>query len=201
MAFDKDLFTSGIGSLFGGLFGHSDKPYKDAEEQYNKYYNNAVQNQQPYQDAGTGAIPKYQDWLDAQKDPAKFINDQMGKYNESDYAHNLQQSSLNAGQNAASASGLMGSTPMMQQLQQNAGQITSADQNQWLQHVLGINSHYGAGQKGLIDTGKGAANSLSDLNNTMGGRMGDAEYGRSAGKQNDWFNKIGGAIGTGLSFL
>ena len=77
----------------------------------------------------------YQDWLQTQKDPSKFINDQMANYQESPYAHYLQQQSMRAGQNAASASGLSGSTPLMQQMQQNSGQIASGDMNQWLQNV------------------------------------------------------------------
>ena len=193
--FDSQMFGSGLGSLFGGLFGNSGKPY----DKYNEYMQQAQQAQQPYANAGQSAIGDYQRWLQSQQDPSKFINDQMKNYQTSDYAQNLQQQSMNAGQNAASASGLMGSTPLMQQMQSNAGQIASQDQNQWLQNVLGVNTQYGQGQQNLMTGGQNAANSLSGIYN----QMGQGAYGQQAGKQQDFFNTLGGGIGIlgGLGFL
>ena len=203
MAYDSSMFQGGLGGFLGGLFGDSGKPYDDAMKQYQEWAQKAQGTQQPYLDAGTGAIGDYQKWLQGQQDPSKFINDQMKNYQTSDYAQNLQQQSMNAGQNAASASGLMGSTPLMQQMQSNAGQIASADQNQWLQNVLGINTQYGQGQQNLMTGGQNAANSLTNMYNQMGNNMGQAAYGKGAGKQQDFWNTIGGGIGmmSGLGFL
>jgi hypothetical protein len=201
MAFDSGMFGSGLGGLLGGLFGNSDKPYDKAMEQYQQWANKSQGTQQPFLDAGTGAIGNYQDWLEKQKDPTKFINDTMGQYSESPYAQYLQKQSLRAGQNAASAGGLSGSTPLMQQLQQNAGNISSQDQNQWLQNVLGINTQYGQGQNNLMQGGQNAANSLTNMYNQMGQQMGEAAYGKEAGKKNDFWNTIGGGLGIIGSFL
>lgn len=201
MAFDPQMFGGGLGGFLGGLFGDSGKPYDDAMKQYQEWAQKAQGTQQPFLDAGTGAIGDYQKWLEGQKDPSKFINDQMKNYQTSDYAQNLQQQSMNAGQNAASASGLMGSTPLMQQMQSNAGQIASADQNQWLQNVLGINTQYGQGQQNLMTGGQNAANSLTNMYNQMGQNMGQAAYGKTAGKQQDFWNTIGGGLGMIGSFL
>ena len=201
MNFDKGGLLSGIGGLFGGLFGHSDKPYDAAMEQYKKYADMAASAQQPYSNAGIGAIGNYQDWLNTQKDPSKFINNTMNQYQESPYAQYLQQQSLRAGQNAASASGLSGSTPLMQQMQMNAGNIASQDQNQWLQNVLGINTQYGQGENNLMQGGQNAANSLSNTYNQLGNNMAQAEYGKQAGKKNDFWNAIGGGLGLLGSFL
>lgn len=192
MAFDGGMFGSGLGGFLGGLFGDSGKPYDEAMKQYQDWANKSQGVQQPYLNAGTGAIGEYQDWLKGQKDPTKFINDIMGKYNESPYAHYLQQQAQAAGQNAASASGLMGSTPLMQQMQQNSSNIASGDMNQWLQNVLGINTQYGQGQKDLMGVGQNAANSLTNMYNNMGQRMGEAAYGKEAGKKNDFWNTVGG---------
>lgn len=201
MAFDSNMFGGGLGGFLGGLFGNSGKPYEDAMKQYQEWAQKAQGTQQPFLDAGTGAIGDYQKWLEGQKDPSKFINDQMKNYQTSDYAQNLQQQSMNAGQNAASASGLMGSTPMMQEMQKNAGNIASADQNQWLQNVLGINTQYGQGQQNLMTGGQNAANSLTNMYNQMGQNMGQAAYGQTAGKQQDFWNTIGGGLGMIGSFL
>ena len=187
-------FLGGLGGILGGLFGNSGKPYDKAMDQYREWGNKAQQTQQPYQQAGQGAIPEYQSWLQGQKDPSGFINEQMSKYQQSPYAQYLQQQSMNAGNNAASASGLMGSTPMMQQMQQNAANIASGDQNQWLQNVLGINKQYGQGQQNLMTGGQNSANTLSNLYNQMGQNMGQAAYGQQAGKQQDMWNMIGGGL-------
>ena len=125
----------------------------------------------------------------------------MGQYQESPYAQYLQKQSMRAGTNAASASGLTGSTPFAQQLQQNAGNIANQDQNQWLQNVLGINTQYGQGQNNLINSGQNSANTLSSLYNQMGQNMGEAAYGKQAGKQQDFWNTIAGGLGLFGSFF
>lgn len=182
----------GIGGILGGLFGNSSKPYDKGMQEYQKWMNQGIGAQQPYAQAGQKAIGSYQDWLQGQKDPTAFINNAMNGYQESPYAKYLQQSSMNAGTNAASASGLSGSTPMMQQLQQNATNISGQDQNQWLQNVLGINTQYGQGQQNLMQGGQNAANQMSNMYNQMGQTMGSGAYGKQAGKNQDFWSMIGG---------
>jgi hypothetical protein len=192
MAFDPQMFGSGVGGMFGGLFGNSGKPYDKAMQQYQNWFQPAAANQSPYQNAGLGGINNFQEWLSSQKDPAQFINSLMGQYQESPYNQFLKNQSMLAGQNAGSADGTLGSTPMMQQMQQNAANISQGGLNDWLKNVLGINQQYGAGQKSLIDTGQNSANSLSNLYNQMGNRMGEAAYGKEAGKNQDFWNTVGG---------
>ena len=201
MPFDKGMFGSGAGGFLGGLFGDSGKPYDDAMQQYQQYMHMGEGVQKPYLNAGTQAIPEYQKWLQGQQDPSKFINGLMGNYQESPYAHMLQQQAMNAGNNSASASGMMGSSPLMQQQMQNAGQIASGDMNSWLQNVLGINTQFGQGQHNLLQGGQQAANSLTNMYNQMGTKMGEAAYGKEAGKQNDFWNTIGGGLSMLGSFL
>lgn len=201
MAFDSGQFGSGLGGFLGGMFGDSGKPYDKAMEQYQKYMQMGQGVQQPYLDAGKEGLGNYQEWLNGQKDPSGFINNLMGNYQESPYAHMLQQQAMNAGNNSASASGMMGSSALMQQQMQNAGQIASGDMNSWLQNVLGINTQYGEGQKDLKNGGQNAANSLTDMYNQMGGKMGEAAYGKEAGKKNDFWNTIGGGLSMLGSFL
>lgn len=201
MAFDPQMFGSSAAGLFGGLFGHSDKPYDQAMQQYQQWGNQASIPQQPYFNAGAGAIGNYQNWLQGQSDPSGYINNLMGQYKESPNAHYMQEQAMRAGQNSASANGLLGSTPMMQQMQQNAANISSQDQNQWLQNVLGINTQYGQGQNNLMQGGQNSANALSNLFNQMGQRMGEAAYGKEAGKNQDFWSTLGGIGGLIGSFL
>lgn len=189
------------GQFFGGLFGDSGKPFDKAGDQYQKYADQAGGYQQPFYQAGVNAIPQYQNWLNGMKDPSAFMNKMMGGYQESPYAKYLQQQSMRSGQNAASASGMGGSTPFAQQMQQNAGNIASGDMNQWLQNVLGINTQYGSGVGGMMQGGQNAANSLSNIYSNLGKQMGEVEYGKEAGNQNDIWNTIGGGIGLASMFL
>lgn len=190
----SDNLQSGLGGIFGGLFGHSGSPYEDAAKQYQKYFGQAQQMQNPFYNAGTGAIPGYQDWLGKMKDPSSFINNLMGKYQESPFARNQQQEGMRAAQNFGSATGLTGSTPLMQQAQQNAQNISSQDQNQWLQNALGVNTQYGAGMEGLVGRGQNAANSMSQLLSMLGQDMGAAKYGQKAGENQDFMSTIGGLL-------
>lgn len=185
---------AGLSSFLSGLFGNSGAPYDEAMQQYAKFQGNTERAQNPFINAGHSAIPMLQDWLKNMKDPSAFINNLMGGYSQSPQAKYLTQQANNAGVNAASAGGLIGSTPYLQQAQQNAGNIASQDMNSWLQNVLGINSEYGKGQQNLINTGSHAADSMTQFYNNLAQMMGDAAYGKEAGKQNDWSNMIGGGI-------
>lgn len=198
------MSAGGLGAasgLLGGLFGDSGAPYDAAMEQYKQWANKAQGTQQPFLDAGTGAIPQYQKWLQGMQDPSGFINNLMGQYSQSPYAKYMQGQSMRAGQNAASASGLMGSTPLMQQLQQNAANISSQDQQNWLGNVLGINTQYGQGQQNLMGMGANAANALTGMYGNMGQQMGEAAYGKQAGQQQDFMNMLGGGLSLAAMFL
>jgi len=203
MAFDGGMITGGLGGLLGGLFGKSHKPYDKAMEQYQKYMQMGQNVQQPYLNAGNTAIGDYQQWLQGQQDPSQFINGLIGNYQQSPYMNFLQQQAQNAGINAGSANGLTGSSALALQMQQNAGNIAQGGLDQWLQNVLGINTQYGQGQGNLMQGGQNSANALLNMYNSMGQKMGEAAYGREAGKRKDLLNTIGGGLGmlTGLKFL
>jgi len=185
-------FGNGFAQFFGGLTGDSGSPYEKGQEAYQPYFDKAANAQQPYAQAGQQALGNYQNWLQGQQDPSAFINHLMGGYQESPWAKYQQQQGMRSLQNQGSANGLLGSTPMQLQAQQNAQGISSSDMQNWLGNVLGINSNYGAGQQALIQGGQGAANSLSNLYNTGGENMAGFGYGQRAGQQQDQSNILGG---------
>lgn len=187
-------FFDGLGRFAGGIFGGSDKPYQDAMDEYRKWAERGAGAQTPFWEAGKNAIPGYNKWLEGMSDPSGFINNLLGKYQESPYAKYLQQQSVRAGQNAASAGGLLGSTPFAQQLQQNATNISNQDLQSWLGNVLGINTQYGQGLSNEIGWGQGAANQLTNMYNDVGGRMGEGAFGRRAGRNQDFWNAFGGGL-------
>jgi len=190
-----------LGSITGGLIGGSSgkDPYKKAMKQYEKYGNQAASFQNPFFNAGTGAIGDYQNYLNNMKDPSKFINDLMGGYSASPYSQYLQDQSMRAAQNMGSASGLSGSTPLTQFAQENASNIASGDMNQWLQNVLGINNQYGGGLEKMMGMGQGAANNLSNIFGNLGQQMGGAAAGSQNYKNKNLNDILSGIFGIGSS--
>ena len=194
-------WMSGLAGLFGGMFGNSGGPYGDAMKQYQQWAQRGIGAQNPFYNAGIGGMQDYQKWLQGMQDPSKFINNLMGKYQASPYSQFLQQQSMRAGQNMGSADGTMGSSPMAQQLQQNAGNIASGDMNQWLQNVIGVNTQYGQGEANLMGVGQHAADQMSGMYGNMANAMGQGAYGQAAGQNQDFWNEIGGAAKIGSMFL
>lgn len=191
-------YGSPLGQMFGGLFGNSGDPYKKGWEAYQPWAQKGIDVQNPFYQAGTGAIPGYQDWLNGMKDPSAFYNNLMKNYQESPQAQYLQQQAMRGGMNAASASGMAGSTPFAQQMAQTSEGISQNDMNNWLNNVLGINSQYGQGLGKEVGWGQGAANQQTNLYNQMGQAAGGAAYGQQAGQNFDNSNIAGGLFG-GLS--
>lgn len=194
-------FGSGLGGFLGGMFGNSGEPYEAASGELKNYLNKAAGYQNPFFNAGAGAIPDYQKWLQGMSNPSGFINGLMGQYQESPWAKYQQQQSMRAGTNAASASGLTGSTPFAQQLQQNAQNISSQDMNQWLQNVLGINTQYGQGVGNLMTGGQNAANAMTNLFGDYGKSIAEQKYNQKTAENNDWWNMIGGGLSLAAMFL
>lgn len=186
---------SPIGAILGGLFGHSDRPYKDAMKQYQDYMGKAEGTQNPFLDFGKRAMPGYEQWLGGMKDPSQFINKLTSGYQESPYAKYQQEQALRASGNAGAAGGLGGSTPMAQFNQQQAQGIASKDMNQWLQNVLGVNQQYGQGLFGQMGMGQHAADILSQMYGQMGQNMGGLAYGAGAGRNQDIMSILGGLFG------
>jgi hypothetical protein len=184
---------AGLGQLFSGLFGNSGAPYQAAEKELNDFYNRASGVQNPFYNWGKEGMPKMNDWLGGMKDPSGFINNLMGKYQESPWAKYQQDQSARRFGNEGAASGMSGSTPLAQFQQQNMHDISSQDMNQWLQNVLGVNTQYGQGLNNQIGVGQNAANSLTDINKDFGKSIAQMQYGNKAGQQQDR-NSIWGAL-------
>ena len=188
---------SGLGGIFGGLFGKN--PYKNAMKEYERGANQAANYQNPFYQAGTGAMGDFQNYLKGMKDPSEFLNNLMKNYHESDYTKNLQNESARAGTNAASASGLIGSTPFLKQSQQNAANISQQGMNDWLSNALGINKQYGGGLESLMGMGQNAGNKLSDIFSQLGENKAGGAYGSDMAKNKqmqDFFSGLMSLFGS-----
>jgi len=199
--FDPSMMGGGIAGILGGLFGDSGAPYDKAMDQYKEWSGKAEQAQNPFYNAGVQGMGNYQDWLKGMKDPSQFMNNLQGQYQQSPYNQFLQQQAQRGGQNAASASGLMGSTPMMEQMQQNSANIGASGMNDWLQNVIGVNNQYGQGQQNLMQGGQNAANQLTNMYSNMGQQMGQAAGNKQSAQNNDFMSMLMGGAQLGAMFL
>lgn len=168
---------------FGVTEGLFNDPYKDASKKYEQYMNKGINYQKPYYDAGVNALAPYQQNLQKMSDPQGYYNSIMGGYQESPYARYEQQSAMNAANNAASASGLAGSTPMAMQMQQNAEDISSRDMDKYFQNLYGINTDYMSGLNNLIGGGQNSANAISNMYTGGANNMGNMAYASSTQKK------------------
>lgn len=191
----------GLAGILSGIFGDPSAPYEKGEDALEKYMGQAIGAYEPWEKAGQEALGKYQDWLGGMADPAAYVGQMMGKYKQSPYARYLTDQAMRAGVNAASASGMAGSTPYTQQMQQTAEGIASGDIQNWLNNVFGVNKMYGEGLGNVMGKGYGAAGREAGIYEGMGRDIAGAEYGKEAGKQQRWGNILGGILGAGMGAI
>ena len=181
-----------LGDIFSGFEGQSSNPFSAAMGQYQKWAQQGANAMSPFMQAGAGEIPSYQNWLKSMSNPTQFTNNLMANYQESPNAKFMQQQAIRSAQNAGSATGMNNSSPMNMQIEQNAGNISQQDMQNWMQNVLGINTEYGQGMGNLINNGEQAGNSLMNLYGNEANAMGESALGQQEGENQDTNNEFGG---------
>ncbi len=185
----------GLGTFLGGLFGNQGSPYGAAGNAYNKYAQMGAGAISPYNTMGQNAMGNYAKWAQSMSNPSQFENQLMANYQESPNAKFMQQQAMRAGENMGSASGLMGSTPLAMQMQQNAGNISQQDMQNWMSNALGVNQQYGGALGNMMNTGLMGANSLLGLYGQEAGAQGEAAYGQNQGENQGMGNMMNGILG------
>src|ERR1044072_750915 len=156
----------GIASLFGGnaennAYQTAATADRTAIAQNNNIYGQGLKYLQPYQDAGTQALGQYQTALAKLQDTAGFINHLMQGYQTSAPAQYLMQQNQIAADNAAAASGNLGTVAQQQAVMGLNQGISSEYLTNYLQNVLGVNSGYLQGLAGLAGQGFNAGNAMN----------------------------------------
>jgi len=186
------------GMFGGGLFGSSSDPYKKSRKYLEQYADKAASYQNPFYDAGTAAIPQYQDWLSGMKDPASFINNLTNQYQESPYQQYEQDQAMRAAKNMGSSSGLTGSTPLMLQAQENSANISNKYMEDWLRNVLGINTQYGMGLNNMVGMGQNSANNLSQIYSNLGNQLSGSSAASSMANSQNMGAMLSGLLGLAM---
>jgi hypothetical protein len=205
--------AGGLASLLGGL--GTSQAYSGLGAQLGqlqplleKYRQMAVGGLAPFQKAGVGALGQFQQALGGMADPQAYINKVMGSYQQSPEAHQQIQQAMQAANQAASASGMLGSGAEQTALQKQAQQLTAADQQRYLQNVLGVGGQYRAGlgqllglgaqtgaQMGQFDIGTG-----QDIANVLA-RQAQAQAQAQQAQTGGILGGLGGLLGAGLSLF
>lgn len=160
-------FFSDVGDM---LFHGNQAPYDAASGKYSEFMKRAQDFQQPYNQFGQRAMPQYESWLSQFQDPRQFMQMAQDSYQPT----RESGQAMRQAQNAASASGLGGSTPLASEL----AHISAGDQQQWLQNLLGMSQMYGQGLGNQIGIGQGASNALSNLASSQATGEADLAYGK-----------------------
>jgi|SRR5271154_4192488 len=185
-----------INNISGGASGM--KGGKDASNIMNQgidwaknAFNQGVGGLTPYNQAGQGAISDLQKYLQQFKDPTGYINGIMKNWQMSPQAQlQLQQGTKSANQ-ASAASGMSGSGAAQKALMNYGQQVTNADQQQYLNNIMGINQNYAGGLNSLAGIGLNAGGDILNGDISQSGNMermmsdkGTAKTGEDAGKGN-----------------
>ena len=171
------------------------KGYAKGQEQLDKYYQQAQGQLNPYNQNGVQAGQGLNTAMNNLLDPAALQNKWSSGYQESPYAQQLQNQAQSQGMDAASAMGLMGSSPALNAIQQGSAGIMNADRQQYMNDLM---QKYLAGTgigQSMYGVGANAANQQSQ--NAM--NQGQNSAGMAFGQQNaqgDLLSKgIGAAAG------
>lgn len=234
--FDPRILSEGIGNLATGLVNNSGDPYRAANNEYKKYFDKAQAPQNPFYNTGInasnslnnslnsmsnpndfmrnltsgyGSNPSYSE-SNRMANPTQYFDNIMGGYKQSPFAKFRTQQSIRAANNAASAGGLIGSTPLAQANADYAGNIASEDMNNYLAQILGINQQYQGnlnnyignslnsnaqylnGEQSLAQGGQHSADIMSQLYGKQGELMGEGSLGAEYGDEQDTANILGG---------
>jgi hypothetical protein len=191
-------FGGDIGSIFQGIFGNSGKPYDKESEAYDRYNQQGINYLNPYNQAGQRGMGSYEEMLAKMKDPQAFVNNILKGYTQSPWAATQNKYGQEAIQNAASASGLIGSSPLVKAGADYANELTSKDMQQYLSNVLGVNTSALSGYSDLSHIGLGAASQMAQMMQQAAEAQAQNAYGSQAGRNYDR-NSMWGGIGDIIS--
>jgi hypothetical protein len=186
--------------IFDSFF-HPENSYKDAQEQLQKFFQQAMGYQQPYDEAGKNQIGKLNTAEDRLLHPDELLNEWTSGYETSPFAKQLLGQSKAAGLDAASSMGLNGSSAALGNIQNSAGNIVNSDRNSYLtdlmeKYMKGI----GIGQN-IFNTGATTAGHEADETLAHGDEMAKAKFGEDSAP-GEIFGKLFGGLGQlGANYL
>lgn len=169
-----------FGALNNGVesFLNPQRGYEAAGDQLQNYYGQAQGNLQPYNQNGLNIYQTLMNQSNALGNPAQLENQWASGYSESPYAKQMTNKATNAGMNAASSMGLMGSSPAINNVQQSAGDIMQSDRQQYMNDLMQKYMQSIGMNQNIYNQGEYAAGQMSKNAMDMGNSMAGAAYGK-----------------------
>ncbi len=173
---------------------HPDRGYKAAQDELNKYYNQAQGYQQPYNQNGITQGTNQQKYIDELMDP-QALQDKWSKgYNESEAAKGMENIATQHGVNAASSMGLGGSNTALSAIQAGTSGIVAQDRQKYLDDLM-EKYKTGAGlSENMYNQGANTAGQMGQNAMTQGQNSAGLKFGET-NAQGDMFGKLAGGAG------
>lgn len=150
--------------LVNGLFGGGSNAPNEAMNYYNNIPGVVKPYFDPYINAGQNQLPNYQNTVNNMlSDPTGFINSIMDTYYESPQYQFEKGQAITSADNAAALGGTLGTGAHQGQVADYVRQLSSEDQQRYLQNTLGVQNTGLQGSQNLISGGYNAGNTLSQI--------------------------------------
>ncbi len=177
--------------MLGDYMGNKKKGYDAARDEMARYWDEAKGYEKPYWQNGIDQSQRLNTAENRLLNPADLENEWASQYEQSPYAKNLLDENRGQGLDAASSMGLMGSSGALNNIQQGAGRITSADRQQFLndlmrKYITGI----GIGQN-MYNNGAQAGNTLAQGAMHQGDEQAGLKFGSATANGQMWQNMMG----------
>lgn len=191
-------FAEGAGAFGGGMagllsllgIGHGQNPSDAANNYLNQIPGQTKPYYQPYMDTGGKALNDYYNKMG--QNPTDVYNNLGKGYKESPgYKFQLQQA-MNAGNSANAAGGMLGTPQHQQQNMELAQDVASKDYENYMNHVLGLNTEQTKGLGDLTHIGQNSSQQYSDIIGSVLGKQGQNAWettkGQNESSQQNWSN-------------
>lgn len=173
-------FISGIPIIGNALDSmlNPDRGYKAAADEMQKMWQQSQAFQQPFMNAGTAQLPQLTSAENQLLNPSDLLAKWMQSYSMSPFAQTSMTNAKNAGLDAASSMGLMGSSPALKNIQQSSSDIMNADRQQFLNDLMQkFMTGIGVGQN-IYGLGAQTAGNLGTQGIQVGENLGQAAFGQ-----------------------
>lgn len=161
-------------------FLHPEDAYKKAGREAEKGWQEAKGYEMPYYNAGTSQIGKLTGAQDQLMHPDQLESQWASTYETSPYAKQLMDQSKNAGLDAASSMGLLGSSSALGNIQTGASNIMNKEREQYMKDLMEkYMKGVGIGTN-MFDTGATTGTNLANQAVGAGENRGAATYGAAS---------------------
>lgn len=174
-------------------------------QQYAQQGQNALS---PFQSAGANAIPGYQNLINNIQGMSN--GNWVQNYTQSPYAKMLTSNTLNSMNNAAAATGTLGSGANQTQNGQVANQIASSDMQNFYNDQMGLNQQALQGYGNLMGAGEQAGQGMANMSGQLGANIAamlqeaakanaQGQMSGQSGKDSGLMSALAGMVGGGGS--